>query len=42
MYLVFGKSSKIMTSRTFFVTAKILYNLLDISTSHEYASILPK
>ena len=42
MYLVFGKSSKILTSRTFHVITKLLCNLLDISTSHEYASILPK
>ena len=40
--LVFGKSSKIMTSRIFQVIAKLLCNLLDISASHEYASILPK
>ena len=33
--LVFGKSSKIMTSRVFQVIAKLLCNLLDISTSHE-------
>ena len=42
MYSVFGKGPKIMTSRTVYVIAKLLCNLLDISTSHEYASILPK
>ena len=42
MYHVFGKSSKIMTSRIFQVIVKLVCNLLDISTSHEYASILPK
>ena len=30
-----------MTSRTFQVIAKLLCNLIDISISHEYASILP-
>ena len=36
------KALKIMTSRIFQVIAKLLCNLLDISTSHEYANILPK
>ena len=31
-----------MNFKTFQVIAKLLCNLLDISTSHEYASILPK
>ena len=39
MYSVFGKSSKVLTSRTFHEIAKLSCNLLDISTSHEYASI---
>ena len=42
MYSVFGKSFKIVTSRTFHAIAKCLCNLLDISASYEYASVLPK
>ena len=42
MYSVFSKTSKILTSKTFHGIAKLLCNLLDISTSHEYASILQK
>ena len=42
MYLVFSNSSKIMTYRIFQIIVKLLCNLLDISTPHEYASVLPK
>ena len=39
-YLV--KALKLLTSTMFKEIVKLLCNLLDISTSHEYASILPK
>ena len=38
---VFGLHTKIMTSRNIQVIAKLLCNLLDISTFHEHASSLP-
>ena len=36
------KALKILTSRSFHAIAKLLCNLLDISTFHGYAIALPK